>query len=196
VTFDELITEVNLITNRPDLVSETKSAIKAATLKAHKTDFYSKDIFETGIEFPSAEFRQSLDYITLLSNFRALSYLRRVEDENDDAGTFFDIITPLEILDSYGKGRLDIAYVAGRVLEIRSSVTFSQALLGAYVYPVVREGAYLSWVAEQFPFAIVYEAARVIFKSIGYDEQSASITQLVSEEYAELKISALSDVGY
>lgn len=196
MTFTELVAEVYLITNRSDLVAETESAIRQATLKAHKLDFFSKDIFETGIEFDSADFRQSLDYVTLISNFRAISYLRRVEDELDDTGAFFDIITPLEILDPYGKGKTDIAYVAGRVLEIRSSVSFSKALLGAYVYPIVREGAYLSWVAEQFPFAIIYESARVIFKAIGYDEQSATFTGLVAEEYAELKMSALSDVGY
>lgn len=196
MTFDELVAEVYLLTNRSDLVGETESAIKQATLKAHKTDFYSKDIYETGVEFTTAGFRQSLDYAALISNFRSISYLRRVEDELDDTGTFFDIITPLELLDSYGKGRTDIAYVAGRVLEIRSSVSFTKILLGAYVLPIIRTGAYTSWVAEQFPFAIIYEACRIIFKSIGYDEQSATFTGLVAEEYAELKISALSDVGY
>jgi len=196
MTFDELVAEVYLLTNRPDLEAETKSAVKRATLKAHQTDFYSKDIYESGIEFPTADYRQSLDYITLFSNFRALKYLRRVEDENDDVGKFFDIVQPEEVLDAYGRNRNDIAYVAGRVLEIRSSVSFSKALLGAYVLPIVREGAYLSWVAEQHPYAIVFEAARVIFKSIGFDEESAQYNQLVAEEYNLLKMSALSDVGY
>lgn len=196
MTFDELVIEVYGITNRPDLVAETASAIRAATLKAHKSDFYSKDIHETGIEFESASFRQSLDYISLITNFRSLKYLRRVTDENDDSGTFFEIILPEEILDSYGISRTDIAYVAGRVLEIRASVEFSKALLGAYVLPIVRTGAYDSWVAEQFPYAIIYEAARVIFKAIGYDEQSATFTGLVGEEFTLLKLSALSDVGF
>ncbi len=196
MTFDELVAEVILQTNRPDLVGETKSAVKAATLKAHKTDFYSKDIFESGVEFGTSEFRQSLDYVSLFSNFRAFKYFRRVEDETDDVGAFIEIIAPEEILDSYGCNRTDIAYVAGRVLEIRSSVSFSKALLGAYVYPIVREDAYLSWVAEQSPFAIIYEAARVIFKAIGYDEQSAQFNSLVAEEYNLLKLTALSDVGY
>ena len=196
MTFDELVAEVFLLTNRSDLLAETQSAVKAATLKMHQTDFYSKDIFETGIEFDTATFRQSLDYITLLANFRSFKYLRRVQDENDDVGAFFEIITPEEILDSYGCNRTDIAYVAGRVLEIRSSVEFSKALLGAYVLPIVRTGAYNSWVAEQFPFAIIYEAARVVFKAIGYDEQSATFTGLLAEEVALLRQSALSDVGY
>jgi hypothetical protein len=196
MTFDELLEEVFLITNRRDLVNETKSAIKAATLKAHRSDFFSKDIFETGIQFDTADFRQSLDYISLFSNFRALKYLRRVEDENDDVGAFIEIVAPEELLDSYNLNRSDVAYIAGRVLEIRSSVEFTKALLGAYVYPVVREGAYLSWVAEQAPFAIIYEASRVLFKAIGYDEQSAQFNQLVAEEFNLLKLSGLSDVGY
>lgn len=196
MTFDELVAEVYILTNRPDLVAETKSAVKAATLKAHKSDFYSKDIFETGVEFASVGFRQSLDYISLLSNFRAFKYFRRVEDENDDAGTFLDIIAVDEVLDSYGTGRTDIAYIAGRVLEIRSSVEFSKALLGAYVLPIVREVDYTSWVAEQHPFFIIYEAARVIFKATGYDEQSATFGQLVAEEFQELRMAGIADVGY
>ena len=60
MTFDELVEEVFLITARRDLVAETNSAVKAATLKAHKSDFYSKDIFETGVEFDTFSFRQSL----------------------------------------------------------------------------------------------------------------------------------------
>jgi len=196
MTFDELIAEVYLITNRPDLTGETESAVKAATLKAHNSDFYSKDIFETGIEFDTANYRQSLDYISLFSNFRALKYLRRVEGADDDVGAFFEIVTPEETLDSYGCNRTDIAYVAGRVLEIRSSVEFQYVLLACYVNPIVRTGAYNSWVAEQFPYAIIHEAARRLFISTGQIEESAGQRQLLAEEYTLLKQSALSDVGY
>ena len=196
MTFDELVQEVIDITSRADLKTEIESAVKAATIKAHQTDFYSKDIHETGIQFDTATFRQSLDYISLISNFRAFKYLRRVEDETDDLGKFFEIILPEEVLDSYGRNRNDVAYVAGRVLEIRSSVEFTKALLGAYVLPIVRKEAFDSWIAEQHPFAIINEAARVIFKRIGYDEQSATYNQLVAEEYVLLRMSGLSDVGF
>lgn len=196
MTFDELVAEVYLLTNRPDLVAETVSAVKAATLKAHQSDFYSKDIYETGVEFTTAGYKQSLDYITLISNFRSLKYMRRVTDETDDVGKFITILLPEETIDSYGVNKTDIAYVAGRVIEIRSSVSFSKMLLGCYVLPIVRTGAYLSWVAEQHPFAIIREAARVIFKTIGFDEQAATYERLVAEEYVLLRISALSDVGY
>jgi len=195
MTFDELVDEVFLITNRKDLVGETKSAIKAATLKAHQTDFYSADIIETGVQFDTLDFFQQLEYSDVVSNFRSLKYFRRVEDANDTMGVFFEIITIDELLDSYGVGRTDIAYVAGRQLEIRSSVEFQFSLFGAYVLPTVTEAGYDSWVAETYPFAIIYEAARVVFKAIGQIEESNAQRELVSEQYLLLRMSALSDVG-
>lgn len=195
MTFDELVEEVYIITNRRDLEAETKSAVKSATLKAHKSDYYSKDIFETGIQWTTLSFRQSLDYISLFSNFRAFKYLRKAEDADDDTGMFFDIITADEILDSYGCNKNDIAYVAGRVIEIRSSTEFQFALLGCYVYPIVRETDYTSWVAEQFPFAIIHEASRRILYSIGKREEAKAQEGLTGEEYTEIKLSAITDVG-
>tara|TARA_R110000851_G_scaffold62639_2_gene143520 strand:- start:473 stop:1063 length:591 start_codon:yes stop_codon:yes gene_type:complete len=196
MNLNELITEVYTLTNRPDLVAETTSAVKAATLKAHKTDFYSKDIYETGIQFTESSYKQSLDYIALISNFRAFKYLRKADSFTDDEGVFFTVLTPEETVDSYGKNRTDVAYIAGRVLEIRSSTNFQYAYLGCYVAPIITNAGYSSWVADLCPFAIVYEACRVIFKSIGYDEQSNTFTRLLAEEYELLKMSGLTDVGY
>lgn len=191
----ELIEEVYLITNRRDLTAETTSAIKKSTLKAHKTDFYSKDIYEEGIQFPTAAYLQSLDYVSLFSNFRSFKFFKRVEDENDTQGVPIEIVTVDETLDDYGCSKTDIAYVAGRVLEIRSSVEFSKALLGCYVYPIVTDLNYRSWIAEQYPFYIIHEASRLVFSSIGKMEEAAGQRTLAAEELIELKIGATVDVG-
>lgn len=192
----ELQTEVALITNRPDLTSEILSSIKAATLKAHHSDFYSKDIHETGIEFTEAAFRHSWDYINLISNFRALKYFRVVEDENDDIGHFLEIIPPELTLDAYGRNRNDIAYVAGRVLEIRSSTSFRYALVGCYVSPIVATITYSSWVANLYPYVIIHEAARRVFAMIGQPQEANLQAQLFGEELKVMRQDALSDIGY
>jgi hypothetical protein len=106
------------------------------------------------------------------------------------------VLTPDELIDSYNIPKVNVAYVAGRVIEFRSAVSFQFGLMGCYVNPIIREGAYASWVAEQHPYVIVFEAARVVFKAIGYDEQSASFERLAAEQFAILRMSALSDVGY
>ncbi|PHQ81733.1 MAG: hypothetical protein COB66_01290 [Coxiella sp. (in: Bacteria)] len=196
MNFSELKSEVHLLTNRPDLFAETESAIKAATLKAHKVDFFSKDLYSTGVAFEDPGFRQSLDYVLLIPNFRAFKSFRLAENETDDTGDFIDIITIDEILDAYGRNRTNIGYVAGRVLELRAAVEFQFGLLTAYVSPIVTpEEDYSSWVAEQFPFTIIYEAARVIFTSIGQADKARLYRDMRIEEYKELGTSALTDVG-
>jgi hypothetical protein len=196
MTLNELIEEVYIITMRPDLVAMTKSAVKAATLKLHKTDFYSKDIFETGIQFDTIAYVQGIDLYTLIPNFRAMKYLRVSSEVITDQGTFIDVVTPEETLDMYGMNRTDVAYVAGRVLEVRTSQLFVRALLGCYVYPTVTDAGYATWMAEQYSSAIVYEAARAVFSSIGYLEQANGMRQLMSEELTLLRKSAVTDVGY
>lgn len=195
MTFDELLEEVYLITNRRDLVAETASAIKSATLKAHNTDFRSKDLYETGIQWDTAEYRQHIDYITLVSNFRAIKWLKRVEDENDEIGVQFCIVTPDELLDDYNQMRSDVCYVAGRIIEIRSSVKFSRALLSCYVNPIVRTGAYSSWIAMLQPNAIIFEAASLILRAIGENEKVVYFTALRNEEYQLLTINHTTDQG-
>lgn len=194
--FKDIEQEIYRLTKRPDLVEQTRGAIRLATLKAHHTDYYSKDLFEMGVDFEQEATRQQLDYISLVPNLRAFKYFRLSDSTCDDMGPFLEIITPEEILDAYGCNRTNIAYVAGRVLEIRSAADFRYGLLGCYVHPTVTDGDYCSWVAEQYPYCIIYETARVLFKTIGYDEESAQYNSLTAEAFNSLRLSNVQDVGY
>lgn len=196
MNFSELLQEVYDLTKRPDLVAETTLAIKSATLKAHMSDFYSKDIHETRITTDTADYIHGIDYISIISNFRSLKYLRKYDLVTATPGDFINVIEPEEVLDSYGVELTDVCYIAGRVLEVKSSTQIDNMLLGCYVLPIVTTSGYSSWIANLYPYAIIMEAARVVFKAIGYDEQSAAFERLVAEQYVLLKMSALSDVGY
>jgi len=196
MTFAELLTEVYNLTARDDLVELTKTAIKSATLKAHQTDFYSKDIYETQIHWDEKEYRKSLDYISKIPNYRALKYMRQFDLATNNAGKFIHLITTEEILDEWNRERTDICYVAGRVIEINSSTEFDTILIGCYVSPIVVEADYSSWVADLYPYAIVHEAARVVFGSIAQVDERNAQAQFVAEQYVELKINAVTDQGY
>jgi hypothetical protein len=194
-TFDELVQDVYTLTNRPDLTGETALAIKAATLKAHQSDFYSKDIYETVI-IPDGDptYIHSIDYLDIVSNYRALKYLRALDSDGEPA-QFITMITPEIVLDSYYVSKTDVCYVAGRVLETRTSTIVPKFIFSCYVNPIVTAVDYSSWVADLYPFTIVYEAARVVFKTIGYDEQAAQYQRLVDEQYLLLRTNALPDLG-
>lgn len=190
-TFAELVADVYTITNRPDLVNETKLAVKAATLKAHQSDYYPKDLYEVGITWADPDYIQSIDYRTLIPRWRAFKFLRKYT--SGSPSTFFTFLTPEETLDRYGVNKENVCYLAGEMLEIRSDTEDPYMLLGCYIHPVIDENSYSSWVALDHPYSIVYEAARSIFKQIGWDEQAQQIRQEVAEQYQILKQNV---VGY
>lgn len=198
-TLADLVADVYTLTNRPDLVSETLVAIRAATLKAHASDYYYKDLFETGIQFDQEQSQQSLDYKLLIPRWRSLKYVRPYlynAQQQGCARTPLTVLTPEDILDSYGITKENVCYIAGLQLQIRTLAAFQYYLLGCYVYPNVTADGYSSWVADECPFAIIYDAVATIFKTIGQDEQNATYQALVQTQYVELKASNIIANGY
>lgn len=189
MTLSELIAEVYTLTNRPDLVAQTLSAVRAATLKIHQSDYYYKDLFETGISFPSAEYLQQIEFRNLIPHWRAFKYLRKTDVTGTQQGVLIELIQPEVVLDSYGINRGDVCYVAGAVIQVRSTTQLQYALLGCYVNPNITELGYNSWVALDHPYAIVYEAASTVFKMIGDTDQFAAYSQLSGIQMAEVRMS-------
>lgn len=193
-TFAELLTDVYTLTNRPDLVNETKQAVKAATLKAHQMDFFYKDLYEVGVQFSTSDYIQALEYRTITPRYRALKYIRKT-DISGVPGAFLDVITPALSLDRYGYNREDICYGAGEVIQIKSSTLLQYILFGCYRNPDITEATYSSWIAVDHPFAIVYEAAATVFKTIGQDEKAAIFKKLTDEQFMMVKESNIEVEG-
>lgn len=196
MTFQELYDEVIIITKRPDLVDRTKQAIRSATIKAHHSDFYFKDLVEVPVQFTDLFFLQSFIPTEVVPTFRMAKYIRLWRGGIDgDVGKF---LTPIQIensLNLYGQIKTDVFYMAGQLLQIRGSCTLDKVLFGCYVNPVITpEASYSSWVAKEQPYAIIYEAARQIFKSISFTEQANEYSTLVGDEYAELKLTYVDSV--
>ena len=196
MTLEELKAEVVTKTGRADLAdTRILSAIQAATLRAHQSDFYSKDLYETVIVAEAAAYIHQFDYIQIFSNFRAFSYLRKISTSGE-AGGFIEVITPREVLNEWGEDRLDVAYVAGRNLNVRSSTLLTKVIAGVYVNPIVSAASYSSWIADLYPWAIIFDAARMVFKGIGKDQEATDAKLLAEEQYQILKTNNVGDVGY
>jgi len=196
MTLTELIAEVYTLTNRPDRVAETLSAVRSATLKAHQSDYYYKDIFETVLKFDSAEYVQSLDYRLLIPRWRAIKYLRKYDNSTSTPGHTLEIILPDNVFDDYKVQKNDIAYVAGAYVQINSSTQEQYYLLGCYLAPDITQATYNSWVALDHPWAIIYDAAATVFKAIGKDDEAAAFRALYAEQISDLRISNIQAIGY
>lgn len=194
-SFASLVSDVMLLTNRPDLVGETKLAVKAATLKAHQADDWIKDLYENSVEFSAAEYIQSLDFKSILPRWRKPRYIRKYDAAGSAVGTFLTYLEPEEVIDGYGLEKSDIFYVAGSNIQIKSSTQLQYILLGAYLNPDITEAGYKSWIADDHPFAILYEAAAIVFKTVGHDEQNVAYREMVKEQIQQLKQHAITGLG-
>lgn len=196
MTFSELCAEVYKLTARPDLVAETESAVKSATLKCHQSDYFYKDIFECTIQFTSSEYVQNLDYRALLPRWRALKYLRKLDILTGTPNTELDIVSPVEVFDSYKIQKSDVCYVAGAFVQINSRTKEQYYILGCYLNPDITSTGYTSWVALDHPYAIVYDAASTLFKAIGKDEEASAYRGLVNEQINMIRMSNVVAEGY
>jgi hypothetical protein len=222
-SFANLINDVYTLTNRPDRVAETALAVQGAILWAHHTDYYYKDLVEAPIEFQGLAYLQQVP-LAQFPNFRSLKYIRKyypgtgpnnppTQDQSPNNlpplygmyydpganlpdGRFFKIITPEEVLDSYHVNKIDVAYIAGQTIQIRSGDYFQYCLCGYYAHPTVANSQTNSWIANEFPLAIVYKAASVVFKTIGFDEQNQQYQQLAIEEASMIQMSNIQVEGY
>jgi len=196
MTFTELLNEVYILTKRPDLVDRTSSAVRSATLKLHSSDYFYRDLIEIGISFEVAARLQQIDYYALLPFYRSLKYIRKTDSQGLEQGVLYDLITPEQVLDGYGINKENVVYVAGQIIQIRSSAPVQYILFGYYTFPSVLPTSFASWIAILQPFAIIYEAAARVFKSIGDTEQFAAYTALAKEEMAAVIISNVQANGY
>lgn len=195
--FQELVEEVYLITKRRDLVARTESAIKAATLKAHHADFFYPDIVEVSIEFQDEAFIQNFNPTEILPRFRKAKYIRQWHGGvQGEAGKFLDHIQIENAFDSYNYIKTDVFYLAGQLIQIRTTTPLKRCLFGCYVHPVMGPEECKSWIAQAMPFTIIYEAARTIFKSIGMQSEAAEMAQLVAEQISMLRMSYVDDTPF
>jgi hypothetical protein len=195
----ELQAEVILLTARPDLTDLTRSAIQAATLKAHRFDYFPKDLWLGSLNL-GGTFTEALlsteGATAVLPRFRTLKYVRKFENVSGVHGEFFTVIDPININDEYGVQQDNIAYLGGSQLVLKSRTAFSYVYIAYYTDPVIAVSLYNSWVANTNPWAIIFEAAATIFRSIGQFDKFRILRDQASEELKILQTTSILAVGY
>lgn len=188
----QMVNDTMILTKRKDLVEDTILAVKSATLKLHRAEFYIPDLFETGVSFDTALYQQELSIKELVLNYRNMYYIRKVVTDymsptGYKGGKFLTKIDPLLSQDDYGIDYTDVWYQAGFNIKINCTTQESNFLVGMWLNPIVAEEVYESWIAREVPQAIIYDAAATVFKAIGYDEQMAAMRNDTAVWVNELK---------
>lgn len=213
--FDDIVSGsdgVYTITNRPDLVAETKLAVRQATLAAHRSELFPRDLKELVLPLTSLSVFQ-LDIPSYFPNWRKFEYIRPYTvltgTPSDILISANEFLGPDAILDEYLIEKVNVAYVAGNNLNIKLQAAYDGLLVGYYQNPVLSpEASYESWIAREHPSVIVLDAAMRVLDSIGYNDAARRLEVLLlgsqagstranpmGGEYLLLKQSALESSG-
>lgn len=187
MTFDEIVAGVMEKTMRPDLVDLHTSAVQNATLAVHSLDFFEKDRVVSQV----TPVLQSVDSNVYTISTRNNANLPRFRKEarqivNDKYNPLYkcELIDATSLWDDYNILRKNVFYRIGAELILRPTWTVTTVWVDYYAYPGWLKAAYDSWIAEEYPLAIINKATSVIFKSIGKDEESAQYKEMEKTDNA------------
>lgn len=189
----QMVQEVLGIISRPDQMDVVTSMVRASILKAHQRDYYYKDLVERGVKFTFPGFIQNFNPKTIFGcGFRKIKYVRKwLYDPTDSnlgqGGVLFEPIEIEQVFDEFGDIRLDVMYMAGMNVQLRSSTSIEYALAGAYVLPNIMEDRTGSWICEEYPYYIIHEAAASVLAKVG-KEKEASFQKGLANEFYEIMI--------
>lgn len=97
-----------------------------------------------------------------------------------------DIITPDDIFDEFNTEKYDVAYQAGSVIMIKSSTALQMCKIHWFARPNTDSGnnydGYESWIANEYPMAIVYHASAAVFAATGMKDQADSIMRVPNKQ--------------
>ena len=181
--FSDTVDKVYTLTNRSDLVAETALAVRQATLSAHRSDYYLRDLTEVQVSFAPALAVYQLDIPTFFPRWRAFSYIRPFDTIASSPASFLlEFLKPEAIFDEYLIEKNDVAYVAGTNLNIKLAASYGGFLVGYYLNPILTpDTSYNSWVASDHDAIIVLDATIKVFGMIGYEEAAARMRRLLYE---------------
>lgn len=183
--YDSIYQDVMTLTKRPQLDAETHVALRSATRSAHASGAYARDIATQNVQLPNASYITSLDAQILFPRLRGLASVQLLDTSFAPMSNpeitiveFDDIRDP-----EYHQIKNNIAYLAGTAVNIRSYVPASGYLVGYYQMPLVQREQYNSWIAQLAPEIIVYQAAAIVFGTVGEPEKVKAYTDMVERTF-------------
>jgi len=192
--FTDMLDNVYVLTNRPDLVAETKSQIKKAAIKLHGADFFKADLKEVVVPVTAAvDFRYTLD-LTDTAHFtrrRKVHYVRQYETPPTGRERDYKMYDAADILDDYSLEGTNYSYQAGLVVNVISFAALTNVRVGYFQFPDTSETTFSSWIASLSTSYLEEEAAKNIFKIIGKDEEFQKYETICADNLAAIKMAGI-----
>jgi hypothetical protein len=192
-TFAELESLVIEQTRRPEISSVTKAAIRTATLRAHHTDFFPRDLASGPLTYTLSSIAQFYDFPNIsqtLLRLRSLKLIHGIDAVTSVPVEQLEFREADDLFDADGNRRPHIYTLVGDTLRIYFSAPTGAATAFFYQNPQTSEAQYSSWIADTYPDELAAWAAGIVFARTGFTEMAQQFQELHVRPFKELLISS------
>ena len=192
-TFADLEALVVGQTRRPEVTAITQAAIRTATLRAHHTDFFNRDL-STGtlLYTPSsaASFYDFADVSSTLARMRAFQLLQSVDTITSVPSENLGYRELEDLYDSDNVLRTSMYTMIGDTLRVYPVSATGKLNVYFYKNPVTTELNFSSWIANEYPDELAMWAAAIVFARTGFAEMANDFQRTHVAPFKELLISS------
>jgi hypothetical protein len=191
-TFAEMEALVVGQTRRPEVTAVTQAAIRTATLRAHHTDFFPRDLAPGTLSYTplsGAQYYDLPDLTTLLPKLRSLQSLKSVDSTGKPIENF-EYRELQDLYDSDNVLRTSMYTMIGDTLRVYPQVSTGLLATTYYKNPVVTEAGYSSWVANEYPDELAMWAAAIVFARTGFAEMAQDFQRTHVQPFKELLVAS------
>lgn len=177
----ELMQEVVVRSERPDLVNLIRTKTKEAVLYAHMHRFWLADakVQIITLDAPAQVF--SLSTVSQLERFRQLYFCMPYDAAQGKAlplptksGSMMKS-DPLDML-TYGQAlKQNVYYQAGQTLNFNSSISSKQWMVGWFQFPNTTDSGFASWICEMNPYMVIKLATAAVYRETGRTEDANAL---------------------
>lgn len=189
MNYSDIIDEVVAWTKRPDLSAKTASAVRTATMFAHRSDNYWRDL-NSDILVPISAAEGIILLDSYLPRFREIASI-----EPEDNGTLFPGLVPRDVddlFDEYSTRRKNWFLGTRQGIRYNTAILTPNLQISYYMDPDTNPTTYDSWIADIYPDVIIKWATGLMFRTIGNSDESkaeiegaqALLQTMVSHDFA------------
>ena len=172
----DLEMQVYQITNRADLIAETRLAIKQATIAFHHANHFWRDsVFQLIDMSSTSTYKWNINIASTFTNLRVIDSIRLWCPNSETLGHELPFEQQLGC-----KGR-EFWRVEGNNLHLESFYTTKQFQIKYYKNPDVALETYSSWVADMYPYMIVEFAAAKVLSMIGHSQLAGELLRSIGK---------------
>lgn len=192
-TFAELETLVLEQTRRPEVSGVTKAAIKSATLRAHHTDFFPRDLNSTLLTYTPSSTAILYDFPNIqntLTRLRSIQFIQGIDAATSAPVEQLEYRVADDLFDSDGNRRHHVYTLIGATLRIYPDNATGAATAFFFQNPNVTEAQYSSWIADTYAEELAMWAATIVFARTGFLEMANQYNETHIKPFKEMLIAS------